>query len=498
VAWLLAAIALVAALPPLGVAYFALQELVAQRQQEQHDALLRRALAVAGVVAREFDSGREVLNALRAAYAESLQSQGEPEAALRHVHAFATELAARHDHIASISATTADGQRLFHSGQPWGAPLPPSAIRAHEAEVFSAGRTVIAPVTLGPLTGQYVVAVAGPLELGGPGRLSLRVALRQTKLGDALRSLHLQPPLQVMVIDPAGFVAACTGDEAQCLGRASAPGQLRGMAESRTGVFAVQPDRAPALWSALSRVADTSWWVAATVPQGLVAEQAARPTRELAVWGVAVALVGALAAYALGAKLTHDLRAVARDGAEPPDTAFLELRAIDKRIRRTNERLLGARHDALTGLPGRELLLERLAQMVARSHAAELAVAVLFVDLDGFKALNDRRGHAAGDRGLVQVAQALRQVTRERDVLGRLGGDEFLVALAAPLDEVMSHARRVAQRIQAGIGDADAELGATIGLTLARPGEALGAVVDRADAAMLQAKQACRGSVAVA
>jgi diguanylate cyclase (GGDEF)-like protein len=89
-----------------------------------------------------------------------------------------------------------------------------------------------------------------------------------------------------------------------------------------------------------------------------------------------------------------------------------------------------ATHDALTGLPNRTLIVDRLEQMLLRARHAKTPVAALFIDLDNFKAINDTLGHAAGDELLQAVGARLDGVLRDVDALGRLGGDEFVVAAA--------------------------------------------------------------------
>jgi len=102
-------------------------------------------------------------------------------------------------------------------------------------------------------------------------------------------------------------------------------------------------------------------------------------------------------------------------------------RSHEELARRQRELVFLATHDALTGLPNRTLILDRIEQALTRARPRREPVAALFIDLDNFKAINDSLGHGVGDELLCAVAARLGGVTRETDALGRLGGDEFVV-----------------------------------------------------------------------
>jgi diguanylate cyclase (GGDEF)-like protein len=102
-------------------------------------------------------------------------------------------------------------------------------------------------------------------------------------------------------------------------------------------------------------------------------------------------------------------------------------RSHEELARRQRELIFLATHDALTGLPNRTLILDRIEQALSRARPTQEPVAALFLDLDNFKAINDSLGHRVGDELLCAVAARLEGLTRETDALGRLGGDEFVL-----------------------------------------------------------------------
>ena len=156
-------------------------------------------------------------------------------------------------------------------------------------------------------------------------------------------------------------------------------------------------------------------------------------------------------------------------------------------------------HDALTGLPNRALLLNRLEQVLARAGRTGNAVGLLFVDLDNFKGINDSLGHEAGDTLLQTIAQRLRGCTRPGDTAARLGGDEFVILLEelGGAGEAEAVAKRVTEAIHQSLclGGHDVFPGASIGLTITALGDVrtAGDLLRDADTAMYQAKQQGKG-----
>lgn len=125
-----------------------------------------------------------------------------------------------------------------------------------------------------------------------------------------------------------------------------------------------------------------------------------------------------------------------------------------------------ARRDILTKLPSRELFMERAEALRLASIASHTGFATLFIDLDGFKSINDTFGHEHGDVILIRVAEAIRSVLREADVPGRLGGDEFVACLAAPANMSLVIASKIAERVVDKIGKLGDGIGASVGISI--------------------------------
>jgi len=155
-----------------------------------------------------------------------------------------------------------------------------------------------------------------------------------------------------------------------------------------------------------------------------------------------------------------------------------------------------AHFDPLTGLPNRTLSADRLQQAMAQSLRHKTSIAVLFIDLDGFKTINDTHSHAVGDQLLVKVARQMKQVMRDEDTLARIGGDEF-VAVLLDLDTPEDSIEVIDRLLDAAaepitLGELEVSVSASIGVAFYPQNESLepDQLLRQADQAMYQAKQA--------
>jgi diguanylate cyclase (GGDEF)-like protein len=156
-----------------------------------------------------------------------------------------------------------------------------------------------------------------------------------------------------------------------------------------------------------------------------------------------------------------------------------------------------ARSDALTGLAGRRAFEETLAHDLALARRRGTPVSIAFLDLDDFKAVNDTRGHAEGDRVLGAVGEVLKRCLREADTASRFGGDEF--AMVLPDTDARGAAKitaNVQREILRAFGKGGWPVGCSMGVvTMTVPGTAAHAAIDAADKAMYEAKRAGKGTI---
>ncbi|SDP32227.1 diguanylate cyclase (GGDEF) domain-containing protein [Klenkia soli] len=262
----------------------------------------------------------------------------------------------------------------------------------------------------------------------------------------------------------------------------------------------------------LGRVADA----ADEISQGRLVDVAERGPREVRSVGRALgAAVGSLRRIQdqAGAVARGDLGDPVLDEAVPGPLGELLHSSVDQLVTsiRQRERLQSAlvhqaAHDPLTDLPNRARALDLTTAALHRAQRAGAATGLLFVDLDGFKAVNDRAGHAAGDEVLRTVATRMREEARAGDTVCRLGGDEFVVLVEAVADvgELVALGERLVAAISQSMtvtsptGARAVAVGASIGVALAQDGQVDGdQLLAQADAAVYRAKHAGRGRVEV-
>ena len=184
---------------------------------------------------------------------------------------------------------------------------------------------------------------------------------------------------------------------------------------------------------------------------------------------------------------------------EGPQGWVVALRDVSEQKRVESELAYNASHDVLTGLPNRTLLEDRLIQGCKISHRYNRTLAVMFIDLDGFKPINDSLGHSIGDLILIEVARRMEQQVRPGDTVARLGGDEFIVILPdlAKAEDVLLVANRLIENIGRvyKIEGTELQITASMGITMTDGSiEQPMHLIQQADLAMYKAKRQGKNS----
>jgi diguanylate cyclase (GGDEF)-like protein len=183
---------------------------------------------------------------------------------------------------------------------------------------------------------------------------------------------------------------------------------------------------------------------------------------------------------------------------------MLEVRLLYKQLEQSNRALESmALHDALTGLPNRRLLMDRLSSAIAHARRNKSAMAVMYLDLDGFKQINDTFGHAAGDTLLSMVAARLVAAVRQEDTVARLGGDEFMIVLWELLhaDGVAKLVSKVIQAVSQpySIQDRCVSMTVSVGVGIyPLHGEEVETLMKSADQALYEAKRTGKNDYRIA
>jgi two-component system, cell cycle response regulator len=178
------------------------------------------------------------------------------------------------------------------------------------------------------------------------------------------------------------------------------------------------------------------------------------------------------------------------------DELLARIRAHLRRGTRQRELEDKSKHDALTGTLNRGAIEEELARQIKLANRSGLPVSVLMADVDDFKDINDRHGHAAGDDALCDVAKTLVKLVRSTDRVGRIGGDEFLVVLPntnhLAATQLVRRLRSVWRQAPPRVHRTDRRIYISVGVATSAPGDSLEALVRRADVMMYDDKRRSR------
>jgi len=357
--------------------------------------------------------------------------------------------------------------------------------------------------------GRVQAVLVGVTALAAPGFLD---SLLQSRMGETTGGFQLVFPESRLFVESSA--------QAMTLKPTPPPGANalhdRAMAGFRGAGVALNADGVEEV-SAMVSVPSTGWFVVARLPSSEAFATVDR-TQHFLIRGafISILIFAVFSSITLYFVFRHLFRAVAQADRMTRDEQPLAplpvtrndevghlISAFNRLLIKLDEKQAQlkkiAHHDMLTGLPNRHHLSGRLRQVLALAKRKEAGVGLLFMDLDGFKHINDTLGHEAGDEVLRQVARRFRRVVRETDTLARIGGDEFVVLLSDLGDDAEEIVSTVATKCIEALGapffisGTVCIVGVSIGIALGNGESSADMLLLAADRVMYQAKKTGRG-----
>jgi diguanylate cyclase (GGDEF)-like protein len=411
---------------------------------------------------------------------------------------------------AAIVLSGPDGRQLMNTLRPLGQPLPMHGNPAQLREVFATGRPVVSGLYRGGVLGRPVMSVDVPVLRDGKVVYDLSVGELPGRFLAILKEQHLPEGWIGAVFDRDGIIVARTQEHERFVGRPGAEYLVARIRQAAEGAPEGKTLEGIPVISPYSRSPDSGWTVALGIPESALAAQLTERRTAVVVAAAIVLALGLALAWGIGGHIANAIRALERpasqigrgDEIDVPPLGLLEADELGQALVRAGQMIAlaqhRAQHDPLTGLANRALFRELAAHSVETAKRAAAPVSVLFIDLDGFKKVNDEHGHDAGDTLLVAVAQRLKEAARGSDVVARVGGDEFAMLLQdADADTAATLAFRLAEILSAPYPVAGREIRvmASIGsATYPQSGATAQALLKSADEEMYRVKAARRGA----
>lgn len=413
--------------------------------------------------------------------------------------------------IQNLMLMDTEGQQLLNTLRPFGERLPRVVDSAMLQPLARGDGPVISGLILGAVTGKPQVAICVPVHDVGRHIYSLCAVQPAEQFAQLLHQQQLPADWIVAVLNSSGRMIARSRDIERYLGMPASRDLQEALSFDNEGWFEGKTSEGIPVLAAFSRSTLSNWYIAIGIPAASIAAPAAQKLGWLAFTILLLLGASVVVAHVIGRSISqamHGLVAPALalgHGRELaiPRLNLLEADEVADALTQASSMLARAQyqatHDALTALPNRSFFNDFVANQAAHAKRYQSDFSILYIDLDGFKPVNDIHGHAAGDAVLCAVGRRLRASLRESDVAARLGGDEFAVVLANTTGEA---ARKLADKLIAvlsapyDIEGGTARISASIGIAGCEDANQMGVnILQLADTAMYLAKAAGKGRV---
>ncbi len=483
-------------LPIAGVAAFLIVSFYEHEQAQLTANATSRARAILSVLERDFAGTQAALQVL--ATSDRLVS-GDLRGFYSRASAALPNMPA--DNIVVLDPS---GQLLINTDFPFGDPLPKRNNPPLLKQILSTGKPAVSDLFYAKTLGYAIVAMGVPVRRNNEIVYSLNATIKPERIYQVLAEQKLPGGWRASITDSSGNVVARTHEMKEFLGKPVNPDLMQQLHTAEEGALKTRTlDGIPVI-TVYSRSRTTQWAVVLGMP---LADLKTALRRTLA-WLI-VATLAALAAgfwwtAFIGRRIAESLSALTQpalalsSGLMPviPRLFFKEANDMGHALLEAamilQQAQYDAQHDSLTGLANRTMFNLVLGQQLQLCQRNKTRLAVLFIDLDGFKAVNDTHGHPAGDQLLRAMSVRIRETVRDSDIVARLGGDEFAIALLqSNLDNAQAFAGKLIDIISVPYQLADVVV--TISASIGVAGNSLAAdnvdtLLKHADAALYQAK----------
>ncbi len=350
--------------------------------------------------------------------------------------------------FANLTTITLDGTAICSAvPQPGGKPVNVGKTewfqRALAKPEFLAGNPFI-----GPITGRWVSVLVAPIrdqsdKVAGFVGLPLDLDL----YAPSIEGTKLAPGMRMGIVSADGHLVWRSDDPDKLIGKdiGDLPSVKAAITVKDGNFEAKGTDGVPRIY-AVAPIPEAGWYAYIGIPSAQIYDKATRDARERGIYGLLGLLAALVLAVILARRIARPISHISgaaraiKDGdktiraplhgpREVIEVAGEFNTMVDAWMKSAEQLQFLANHDALTGLPNRMLLADRMTQAIARSVREKKLVAVCFLDLDGFKPINDQYGHETGDHLLIEVGTRIESSLRAWDTVARLGGDEFILIL---------------------------------------------------------------------
>lgn len=403
----------------------------------------------------------------------------------------------------NIALQDISGKQYINTRRPFGATLPTRSNFVGVQAIYETGRPVISDIFVGEVTKRPLLAVGVPVLSHGT-RYNLNAGIYPERFEKLLLQQKLPQGWIAGILDGNGKIIARTKDMARYSGQMAPPDLIKRLKAATEDTFErVTLDGTP-VHTVFVRSSVSNWSLAINIPTQSLQHELEKTLFGLILATFILLVFSLTAAWFIGGRIANSVRgltgpALALGTGDKVTIPPLHLREADEvgsSLMKASAMLQSAQHranhDGLTGLANRTLFNEIVNQQLLLCERNHTVLSILYIDLDGFKIINDGHGHETGDRLLRSVAARLKAGSRNSDVVARLGGDEFAIVMVGTS---MRNARTTAEKLVESVSEpyvldeVTVRISASIGIA-AYPdsGVTSEALLHKADRAMYKAK----------